>query len=334
MNSKLTFFCELDSDGLSDLFSESIVLDDLVKLDASVSMGILDFGLERVEVVRRLNRAGVPVIAWLLLSKEEGYWFNMKNVTRAMDRYERFKVWTREHDLEWGGLGVDIEPDFNELAGLMQDGKRVVFPVFKRLLNRRAMCYAKGRYWKLVSQMHADGYHVDSYHFPFIVDERSVGSTFLQQLAGVVDIPTDRDVLMLYTSMVRPHGPGFLWSYAADADSVAVGSTGGGVQMEGIGDIPPLDWVELSRDLRLAQRWTEDIHIFSLEGCVRQGFMERLKNFDWDGPVTIPLASARGANLFRVGLRGFLWASVHPILVLLGIFASRRLFSRLFRRGR
>ncbi len=332
MDPKLTFFCEMKAGTLQTLFDEFPVVDDLVALSASVSMGILDFSPERVEVVRRLNRAGIPVIAWLLLPEEEGYWFNMKNVDRASKRFEQFEAWTQEHGLQWWGMGMDIEPHYNEIEDLMQGKKRLLFTVLGRFLDRHTMRDAKVGYWKLVSRMHADGYHVDGYHLPLIVDERKVGSTFVQQLAGLVDIPTDRDVLMLYTSMVRPYGPGMLWSYARDAESVGVGSTGGGVQIEGIGNIPPLDWVELSRDLRLARRWSKDIHIFSLEGCVQQGFMERLKDFDWDGPVRIPLNETRGTNLFRKILRGFLWGSAHPILVLFGILISRRFLSRLFRK--
>jgi hypothetical protein len=334
MSARLTFFCELETKELQALFHEFPVMDDLAALEASVSMGILDLSPERADVVRRLNRADIPVVAWLLLPQEEGYWFNFNNAEQAVERYKAFKNWTDENELEWWGLGIDIEPDFSEMASLMQGRKSVIFPVLRRFLDLRAMREATATYWKLVSQMQADGYHVDIYHFPFIVDERKAGSTLIQRLVGLVDVPTDREVFMLYTSMLRPRGPGILWSYAPEADSVGVGSTGGGVQMEGIIDIPPLDWVELSRDLRLARRWKEDIHIFSLEGCIRQGFMGRLKNFDWDGPVTIPLNAARGVDVVRKGLRGVLWASAHPLLVLLGIFFSKRLFSRLLRRSR
>jgi hypothetical protein len=332
MSITLTFFCEMEAKALRSMFDEFPVMDDVKALGANVSLGIPDFSAERADVVRRLNHANIPVIAWLLLPEEKGYWFNIKNVDQATERYEQFKTWTQENGLDWAGLGIDIEPDYHEMEGLMQGRKRVLVPILRRFLDRPARRYANIGYWKLVSQMHADGYPVDSYHLPFIVDERKVGSTFIQQFAGLVDVTTDRDVLMLYTSMVRPHGPGILWSYAGDAQSVGVGSTGGGVQMEGIGDIPPLDWVELSRDLRLARRWTEDIHIFSLEGCVQQDFLERLKDFDWDGPVTIPLDSARGVNLFRKGLQGILWTSAHPILAFLGAFVSIRLLSRPLRR--
>ena len=112
---------------------------------------------------------------------------------------------------------------------------------------------------------------------------------------------------------------------------VGVGVTGGGVQMEGVSEIRPLDWVEFSRDLRLARRQTDDIHVFSLEGCVQQGFLERLRTFDWDGPVTLPLDQARKTNVVRKGLQGVLWVSAHPLLVLAGLFGLKWLISRLIR---
>lgn len=334
MNPRVTFFCEMEVDAFQAMFNEFSVIDDLVALEASVSMGLLDFKPERIEIIRQLNNVGVPVIAWLLLPKEEGYWFNLNNVGQAFSRYAEFKAWTEANELNWWGIGIDIEPDYYEIESLMQGSKRVMFSMLRRFLDVRGMRIAVTSYWKLVTQMQMDGYRVDSYHIPFVVDERKVGSTLIQRLAGLVDLPTDREVLMLYTSMIRPRGPGFLWSYAAEAESVGVGSTGGGVQIEGIGDIPPLDWVEFSRDLRLARRWTDDIHIFSLEGCVQHGFLSRLKHFDWEGPVVIPLAAARRANVLRKGLQGLLWASVHPLLALLGLFISRHLLVRLFRRGK
>jgi hypothetical protein len=42
---------------------------------------------------------------------------------------------------------------------------------------------------------------------------------------GLVDVTTDREVWMLYSSFVRRLGPGFIWSYGAEASSIAVGST-------------------------------------------------------------------------------------------------------------
>ena len=331
MDPELTFFCELEQEALQELFSDPGVIENFVALGASVSMGILDLSPERAEIVRQLNSAGIPLIGWLLLPKEEGYWFNLSNGPQAVARYMDFKVWTLENKLQWRGIGIDVEPDIREMEGLMQGRMAALYPIARRVLGSRALNDARATYWNLVYQMRMDGYRVDSYHFPFIIDERKAGASLLQRVAGLFDLPSDREVLMLYTSMIRPYGPGVLWSYAPEAESVGVGVTGGGVQMEGVSEIRPLDWVEFSRDLRLARRQTDDIHVFSLEGCVQQGFLERLRTFDWDGPVTLPLDQARKTNVVRKGLQGVLWVSAHPLLVLAGLFGLKWLISRLIR---
>ena len=92
---------------------------------------------------------------------------------------------------------------------------------------------------------------------------------------------------MLYTSVMRPYGPGILSSYAQEAETIAIGSTGGGVDV-GVLDQSPLEWEELVRDLRLAWFWCNDIYVFSLEGCVQQNYLTRLKGFKWDYPIIIP----------------------------------------------
>lgn len=328
---QLTFFCELDSDALEALFADSSVIDDLTALKASVSLGILDLSPERAAVVRHLNRIGVPVIVWQLLPKEEGYWFNLDNAPQAANRYAEFKTWTAEHGLGWAGLGIDIEPDIREMQLLLRGRRRLLPTLLGRVFDSQRLHHAQAAYGALVAQMRADGYRVASYEFPFIVDERKAGSTLLQRIAGLVDVSTDREVLMLYSSFLRPHGPGILWSYAPEAGSVGVGSTGGGVELEGHGEIPPLDWDEFARDLCLARSWSNDIHVFSLEGCVGQGFLARLKKFDWGQPVARPTDAARQVDGVRKVLRAVLWASAHPLVVVGGLLGAWWLLSRLRR---
>jgi len=115
---RLTFACELETDELQELFADAAVVDTLVELGAGVSLGLLDLSAERAALVRRLNDTGVPVTAWLLLPKEQGYWFNADNATQATARYVEFKAWTAKHGLRWAGIGVDIEPDFAEMQQL------------------------------------------------------------------------------------------------------------------------------------------------------------------------------------------------------------------------
>jgi hypothetical protein len=149
-----------------------------------------------------------------------------------------------------------------------------------------------------------------------VLDERAVGSTLLQRITGLVDVPADREIPMLYTSFFGGRNAALLWSYGADAQAIAVGSTGGGVSVAGIDQIRPLSWDELSRDLRLARRLTDDVHVFSLEGCVRQSYLERLMRFDWDAPVDVPEAEAAKVNLVRFATRALLWVLARPVPML------------------
>ncbi len=306
---RLTFFCELGAEPLQALFAEPAVTEYLVAMSACVSLGLLDFTPERAAVVRRLSQAGIPVIAWQLLPAEQGYWFNQDNAPQAAARYTAFREWTEGHHLRWDGVGLDIEPDIHELQRLLAGGWRRLPALLPRLRRGERLRQAQAEYGALVARIRADGYRVDTYQMPFIVDERQAGSTLLQRLLGVVDLPADREVLMLYSSFLRPHGAGALCSYGAQTRAIAVGSTGGGVELPGLSEVPPLSWDEFSRDLRLARRRSADLHVFSLEGCVRQGFLPRLRDFDWEAPVEAPRKAARRVRLVRWLAGGVLRAS-------------------------
>jgi hypothetical protein len=317
---KLTFFTELHSQSLKDLFSKKDIIKDLQALDATISLGILDLSDERAKVVRRLNKAGIPVIAWLLLPEEEGYWFNVDNYEEAAARYISFKAWTTQHDLIWAGIGLDIEMNIQDLRQVLEKKKHgeLASTLFNRYMDKRRVSKASQAYQALVDLIHADGYPVESYHLPLISEERRAHSTVLQRTVGLVDLKTDKEVLMLYSSFFRPDGAAILWSYAPEADSIGVGNTGGGVEVEGVIDLDPLTWEEFSRDLSLCVMREKPIHIFCLEGCVAQGFLGRLKDFDWDESVSVPDSLTRVRGI-RTGITAGLWLLERPWVILIAL---------------
>ena len=312
----LTFFCELAAKPLAALFADPAVIEQLAAMKAGVSLGLVDLSDERAAVVRRLNAAGVPVTAWQLLPEAQGYWYNLGNAPQAIARYVDFTAWTEAHDLRWEAIGVDIEPDIREM-GRLSAGEWAILPrLVRRLFDRERVERARRLYRGLIAEMRADGYEVEAYHLPFIVDERRAGSTLLQRLFGLIDLEVDREVLMLYSSFLRPHGAGALWTYAPAAEAIAVGSTGGGVTVGGADQVPPLGWDELARDLRLARQWSDALYVFSLEGAIRQGYLARLCDFEWERDVMLPLESAHKVGRVRKAGRAVLWASAHPALIL------------------
>ena len=303
---RLTFFCELEPGPLTGLFADVSVLEHLRALGAAVSLGVLDLSPERADVVRRLNTAGVPVIAWQLLPKPLGYWFHQGNVAAATARYADFLAWTRAEGLVWAGVGLDIEPDIRDMARALEARWRLLPALLPRLFRGALLRESRAAYTALMERIRGDGWPVDTYQLPFIVDDRRARATLLQRLTGVLDVAADREVLMLYTSFVRPHGPGLLESYGPQARAVGVGVTGGGVDGHGLIEVPPLSWTEFARDLRLTRRWTEDVHVFSLEGCVRQDFLSRLHGFDWTPEALGPPGPRRRVRLLRWLVGGLL----------------------------
>ncbi len=328
----LTFFTELSVEALTALFDDKSVIRDLKALDAAVSLGILDLSEARAKVIKRLNKAGIPVIAWLLLPEDEGYWFNIDNYEQAAARYKAFKTWTEKFDLQWAGVGLDIEMDIKDTRTLLEQKqtRKFLSTLLHRYMNKRRVFRARQAYEVLVSQIHADGYLVESYHLPFISEERRAHSTVLQRTVGLVDFQADREVLMLYSSFLRPNGAAILWSYAPEADSVGVGNTGGGVDVEGVINLDPLTWEEFSRDLRICVMRQKPVHIFCLEGCIQQGFLSKLNTFDWDKPIALPDAAVR-IRVFRTGITAVLWVLERPWVILLTL-ASLISLSFLFKR--
>jgi hypothetical protein len=86
--------------------------------------------------------------------------------------------------------------------------------------------------------------------------------------------------------------------------------------MNGVRHPAPLSWEEFSRDLRFAAHHCGDIHIFSLEGCVHQGFLERLSGFNWGLPVKAPQPWTGILHLLRAAFRASLWLASRPILLI------------------
>lgn len=306
---QLTFACELGRDDLVALFSDGAVIKDLQALGANVALMLSDFSEQRAEVVRTLNAAGISVVAVPLVAAEDGYYFTADNPSVATARYDEWKAWTSSEGLVWAGLGLDIEPDVRLYQQIADHAWRVLPILMRGLRDRDRPRRASIAYSALVERIRADGWTVESYQLPPIVDERRVGSTLLQRALGLVDVRTDREIWMLYSSFFGALGAGLIWSYGPEAPAIAVGSTGGAPDIPGSPHVPQLNWDELARDLSLARHWSDTILIHSLEGCVEQGFLPQLKSFTW--PRASPPSTARLAGGLRVTLRTILWSSKH-----------------------
>ena len=324
----LTFFCELPITELESLFSDPALIKKLRRLNANISMGLQDFSTSRAEIVKKLTKAGIPVTAWLLLPKDQGYWTNLDTVSSTARCYGQFKQWTNENNLEWAAIGLDIEPSLQRIELLTPKWRNQLLDTIGRLFKGSFYRNAHNDLRALINLIRSDGYSVETYNLPVVIEERKASSEILSRLVGTPPLDADREVLMLYTSSFDKNGDAILKSYARDAQGIGLGSTGGGVEL---GDGQPLRsmrWIDLRRDLLISREFSNHLYIFSLEGCVEKGYIDRLLEFNWDASVDVSPREVFKITALRKLGQGVLWMLSHPepflILSFLLILFSRK----------
>lgn len=307
------------------MFADSSVTLHLKKLKASIRMGMMDLTPERAAVIRHLNRSGIPVTAWLLLPEEKGYWFHIGNGPDAIARYIEVRDWAKLNGLEFRYIGLDMELDMKDVQLFKTDPWKMALKLIGRLYDDKPLVTARRHYDSLLGLIRSDGFNSESYYASFVKDEVDMGNTAIQQSTGFMDIKTDREIPMLYSSFMG-NADGLITVYGRDAGvrTVALGSTGGGVDT----GLPTLSYENLVHDIRLASSFATEIHIFSLEGCVMNGFLERLTSEDLSSVATIEQEQVESVrkiqSLFRTSstlLSYPTWFFLAVILVTLGLLA-------------
>jgi hypothetical protein len=161
-----------------------------------------------------------------------------------------------------------------------------------RAVDVQRMNRAQRAYSALIANIRSRGYFVQTYQLPYLPVERKAHSSLLDRMLGTVDVRGDQEVLMLYTSYTGPVGAAIIWKLGPDAQSIAICCTDG----DPAANPAVLDWSRFSRDLIVAGHFSHLIGVYNLEGCVRQGFLPRLKTINWSQSVTIPAVAIRAAN--------------------------------------
>ena len=319
----LSFFCELQGKEFNELFADSSLICELVRMQVSLRIGLHDFSPERAKTIQKLNKAGIPLVAWLLLPEEDGYWFNMHNWEKADKRYEVLKKWTSENNLKWAGIGIDIEPDMNDAKLALSHPWKLAWKVYKRLYDNKSLVSGKDQYQKLIARMQSDGYVVESYIISVLYEERAKKTTSAQKLMGIVDIETDKEIPMLYTSAMG--NPAIIPLYHKGKMPIAIGSTGGGVKIQGF-ELASLSWDQLARDLLISSKLTDEIHIFCLETSVQKGFLAKIRNLDFDQKLPDLKLETEKQNKINGTIRFILvilnypfWLTIAVLVIISGI---------------
>jgi hypothetical protein len=305
---RIVFAADGSTTELESLFSQPNVLSDLKAIDAGIALSLPDLSPVRARIVRQLNSAGIPVTAWLALPGEQGYYLNAGNAPEAAARFAAFQTWTRTNGLQWTGVGLDIEPSIQDFASIQSSRSHLAWTLIKRYFDMQRIQRARESYASLIREIQAQGYQVETYQFPFLADERKAHSTLLERLAGIVDVRGNREVLMIYTSFHPQLDSASIWVYGPDAQAIAVGLTNG---PEVAPHFKRLNWDEFSRDLIVAGHFSRVIGVYNLQGSVRQGFLPRLKTFNWNQSVDLSADSIRKATQLRARVQRAIWLTAH-----------------------
>jgi hypothetical protein len=118
-----------------------------------------------------------------------------------------------------------------------------------------------------------------------------------------VDVRGDDEVLMAYSSFNPAAGGGIPLIYGPQTKTLAVGITAA----DKSAGLSALSWEEFSRDLIVAAHFSRVVGVYSLEGCIRQGFLPRMIALDWGQTVAIPAAQIAAAQKFDRNLRHAIW---------------------------
>jgi hypothetical protein len=319
--------CNGGPDETRSLLADPRVISSLRNLHAGVAVGTDDLSPNRAQIVRRLNEAGIPVVAGLELPGDQGYYINSGNAPQAAARFAAFQQWTAQYGLRWSAVGLDIEPDIRLFDDLQHHRLRLASLLLVHYFAFSQTRRAREAYSSLIHRIQSQGYKVITYQLPLIVAERKAHLTVLERLLGIVDVRGDDEVIMIYSGLNQAIGSAMIWTLGPDSQSIAVLGT----------DAPgrPLSWNDFSRDMIVASHFSHVVGVYNLDGAVRLGFLSRLETMDWHQSATISAQSLmRAERLQRIALIVLWFVELWPLIVLAILLAVAWVVTRLCKRRR
>ncbi len=282
------------------------------------------------EVVAKLNRAGVPVWAWLLLSGDEGgeeetgpYAYDV-NAERFYAFWQRFRAWALEEGLDFKGVGLDFELPTEIIEAILgiDDGTPDLDLLLS--LNRPLRHKTAGKvFWDLYQEARASGYSTYAVGYFSMLDDLLDGDDDLQMFLATPGLLPDTasNLDIVSTMLYRPNaamlgldpGPYFIYAYGRTMHQ-AYGPQGTIVLKAWPGEQDP-DLGRLLKDLHLAKNLGFDrIEIYSLEILLENygaGVIDVICNVLEEAQDTVISKNAL-VDLIRAGLG--LWDSLaNPI---------------------
>lgn len=177
-------------------------------------------------LTRRATDLGVPVRAWLLLDREDGYWIHEAGMARFAESVDELLRWRRSPSgPALQGLSVDLEPAYEHAEALRAARGQLTrwLSLLRAHVDARAFEHARGRLARTVDHARAQGLYAHAVTYPLVLDQRPGSVAFEDALdVPVSGIDWDEVSFMVYQTAFAQQaghwlGPSLVASYALDA---------------------------------------------------------------------------------------------------------------------
>jgi hypothetical protein len=235
---------------------------------------------DALKIIRKANRLGVPVWAWVLIPYSDGYWAWEGAAAEQFSATKALVSWARRKHVQLRGVALDPEPrvhtPFETAAAIVGGGNDATLStLFQQSIDPAGQCAAWRGYARIVHWAKRHNVNIAAAPAPAALDDLKDKRLALQDATGFIlpNAPWDELYFQVYRSVFAYHsgrdpGPGIVSSYLRSArhefgsvGQISLGSAGRG---------PYRRFSRLLRDVRLAATLgAREVPIYSLERTLR-----------------------------------------------------------------
>jgi hypothetical protein len=235
---------------------------------------------DALKIIRKANRLGVPVWAWVLIPYGDGYWAWEGAAAEQFAATKSLVGWARRKHVQLRGVALDPEPrvrtPFATAASIVGGGSEAtLWALFQQSIDPAGQCAAWHGYARIVRWAKRHGVKIAAAPAPAALDDIKDHRLALQDATGFIlpNAPWDELYFQAYRSVFAFHtgrdpGPGIVSSYLRSArhafgraGQISLGSAGRG---------PYRHFSKLLNDVRLAATLgAREVPIYSLERTLR-----------------------------------------------------------------
>jgi len=233
-----------------------------------------------LKIVRKANRLGVPVWAWVLIPYSDGYWAWEGAAAEQFAATKSLVGWARKKHVQLRGIALDPEPrvrtPFETAAAILGGGTDATLStLFQQSIDPPGQCAAWRGYARIVHWAKRHRVRIAAAPAPAVLDDLKDRRLALQDATGFIlpNAPWDELYFQAYRSVFAYHwgrdpGSGIVSSYLRSArhDFGSVGQ----ISLGSAGRGPYQRFPRLLNDVRLAATLgAHEVPIYSLERTLR-----------------------------------------------------------------